>query len=335
MPSVSIVVPVHNGGESFRRCLTKIFAASPAPCEVIVVADGDTDGSWQLAEEFGAQVIRLPVAGGPARARNIGAKAATGDIVFFVDADVEIYQDTVGQVMAAFQQDSELAALIGSYDDAPGAANFLSQYRNLLHHYTHQVSQRKTFTFWGACGAIRRDVFLKMNGFDEKYRKPCIEDIELGGRLHEAGYKIELHRTLQVKHLKRWDVIVMLKADVFYRALPWTALLLRQRQFKNDLNLNHASRLSVVLVFMILCSLMATVLHVGFLAIVAILSLLLFAINISVYQFFLRKRGLIFAIRVVPWHWFFYFYGGLAFAIGLARHYFQRIRSLGVSVQAS
>jgi hypothetical protein len=50
--------------------------------------------------------------------------------------------------------------LIGSYDDAPGANNFLSQYKNLFHHYTHQTGSEEASTFWGACGAIRRDVFL-------------------------------------------------------------------------------------------------------------------------------------------------------------------------------
>jgi glycosyltransferase involved in cell wall biosynthesis len=334
-PKVSIVIPVHNGGESFRRCLLKLAEASPAPYEVIVVADGDSDGSWQLAEDFGAQVIRLPMSGGPARARNVGAKAAMGEILFFVDADVEIYPDTVGQVSTAFQQNAELAALIGSYDDAPGASNFLSQYRNLLHHYVHQIGKKEAFTFWGACGAIRRDVFLAMDGFDESYRKPCIEDIELGYRLCKAGHKIELHPSIQVKHLKRWDIVSMLRADVFYRAIPWTALLLRDRQFKNDLNLSYASRLSVVLTFAIVVALLGGLLHVGSLAIAAILSLLLLLINVSTYQFFWRKRGLFFAVRVIPWHWFYYFYGGLAFGIGLIRYHFQQVFLAKTPVQAS
>jgi glycosyltransferase involved in cell wall biosynthesis len=122
------------GGENFRQCLSSLALAAPFPYEVIVVADGDTDGSGRLAQEFGAKVIRVSVAGGPAKARNLGAKAAQGDILFFVDADVAIRPDTIGQVAIAFEQQPELAALIGSYDDAPGTSNFLSQYRNLFHH---------------------------------------------------------------------------------------------------------------------------------------------------------------------------------------------------------
>jgi glycosyltransferase involved in cell wall biosynthesis len=318
--TVSVIIPVYNGGENFRQCLSSLALAAPFPYEVIVVADGDTDGSWRLAQEFGAKVIRVSVAGGPAKARNLGAKAAQGDILFFVDADVAIRPDTISQVAIAFEQQPELAALIGSYDDAPGTSNFLSQYRNLFHHYTHQTSRQEASTFWGACGAIRRDIFMAIGGFDESYRLPCVEDIELGYRLKRAGYNIQLHKTIQVKHLKRWGVISLLRADIFYRAIPWTALLLRERQFANDLNLQVSNRISVVLVYALLGSLVAAWWWSGALIVACWLSLALFALNASVYQFFQEKRGIVFAAKTIPWHWLYYFYCGFAFALGLARH---------------
>lgn len=318
--TISVIIPVHNGGENFRQCLSSLALAAPFPHEVIVVADGDTDASWQLAQDFGAKVIRVPVAGGPAKARNLGAKAAQGDILFFVDADVAIRPDTVGEVAIAFKQNPDLAALIGSYDDAPGTSNFLSQYRNLFHHYTHQTASEEASTFWGACGAIRREIFLSIGGFDESYRLPCVEDIELGYRLKQAGYRIRLHKTLQVKHLKRWGVISLLKADFFYRALPWTALILRERQLVNDLNLQVSSRISVVLVYALLAALVIACWWPGTLIAACGFSIALLVLNAPVYQFFLEKRGVAFAAKTVPWHWLYYFYCGLAFAIGFARH---------------
>lgn len=333
--AVSVIVPVYNGGESFRRCLIKLSEAAPAPTELIVVSDGDTDGSGELAEQFGAKVIRLPNCGGPARSRNVGAAHAQGDILFFVDADVEIYPATVEQVALAFQHDPALAALIGSYDDRPGATNFLSQYRNLLHHYVHQTGQKQAFTFWGACGAMRREVFLAIGGFDERYHKPCIEDIELGYRLCQSGYKIELHRTIQVKHLKRWDVFNMLRADFFYRALPWTALLLRERSMNNDLNLQVSSRMSVLLIVGTLMALIGTYWWMGSLILALLMLLALLGLNLPVYQFFYQKRGLLFALRVIPWHWLYYGYSGLAFGVGLIRHWVQSIGSHQLRVQSS
>ncbi|MGF1519484.1 MAG: glycosyltransferase family 2 protein [Nodosilinea sp.] len=320
---ISVIIPVYNGGEAFRRCLASIRSSLRVPDEVIVVADGDTDGSWQVAEAFGARVIRLPSAGGPARARNLGAQVAQGDTLFFVDADVTLHADTLSLVAKRFEAQAELAALIGSYDDAPGADNFLSQYKNLFHHYTHQISAAEASTFWGACGAVRRSAFQQVGGFDERYHKPCIEDIELGYRLRRAGYSIALCKDIQVKHLKRWEPVSLLRAEIFYRALPWSELILRDRQFNVDLNLSHANRVSVILAFALIAALITTVWLPGLWALALALALGLLLINRQVYQFFYRKRGALFALRVVPWHWLYFIYGGGAFAYGMLRHYFR------------
>lgn len=316
--SISVIIPVHNGGESFRQCLSSIGVAMLTLTEVIVVADGDTDKSWQIAADWGAKVIRVDEKGGPAQARNLGAASAQGDLLFFVDADVAIAADTISRVRLAFQQDANLAALIGSYDDAPGASNFLSQYKNLFHHYTHQTASEEAFTFWGACGAIRREIFLSMEGFDETYRRPCVEDIELGYRLKAAGYKIRLDKALQVKHLKRWGMVSLLKADFSDRAVPWTKLILRQGQMRADLNLGWSSRLSVVLVYSLLFTLAGGWWQSPLFFVVAVVICgLLLAINAPIYRFFFQKCGFLFTLRVLPWHWFYYFYSGLAFAIGI------------------
>ncbi|MDB9372529.1 glycosyltransferase [Nodularia sphaerocarpa] len=314
--SISVIIPVHNGGESFRQCLSSIGASISQPTEVIVVADGDTE-SGQVAADWGAKVINVKEKGGPAQARNLGAAAAQGEIIFFVDADVAIAPDTINQVRLAFAEDANLGAVIGSYDDAPGASNFLSQYKNLFHHYTHQNANEDAFTFWGACGAIRRDIFLAMGGFDKSYRRPCVEDIELGYRLKAAGYKIRLDKALQVKHLKRWGIVSLVKADVCDRALPWTQLILRQGQMPSDLNLGWSSRLSVILVYSLSLSLVACWWQWKLLIMTAVICALLVGINASVYRFFLNKRGIVFTLGVLPWHWFYYFYSGLAFVIGI------------------
>lgn len=322
--TVSVIIPVHNGGAYFRTCLSKLAESVPRPTEIIVVADGDTDGSWRLAKEFGAKIIRIPESGGPARARNLGARAAQGDILFFVDADVAIRPETIDGVANIFQANPYLAAIIGSYDDAPGSPNFLSQYRNLLHHYVHQTAREEASTFWGACGAIRRDIFLALGGFNENYRHPSIEDIELGYRLKEAGYRIRLCKTLQVKHLKRWEAVSLLKADFFYRALPWTELIWRDRKLTNDLNLQLSSRISTIFTFALLLTLPIALVLPACLSLTGLLAFSLLAINAPLYRFFARKHGLWFATKAVPWHWLYFLYSGVAFAIGTVRHLSQR-----------
>lgn len=249
-PRLSVVIPVHNGGDAFQRCLEAIASSSRLPDEWIVVEDGSTDGSGQQAERFGAHV--LPLSGpavGPAKARNAGAAAATGDVIIFLDADVVVHPDTLSQIASEFEQHSEIAALFGSYDDVPPASGYVSQYKNLLHHYTHQHGRREASTFWAGCGAIRRHVFEAIGGFSEVYSRPAVEDIELGMRLCEAGYRIALCPEIRCTHLKRWTLPNLLKTDIFQRAVPWSQLLARQRHLPNDLNLDVRSRLSAMLLW--------------------------------------------------------------------------------------
>ena len=323
-PTISIIIPVYNGGDNFRSCLLSVKALRPYPEEVIVVADGDTDGSWKLAEEFGMRVLRQPASKGPAQARNLGAHNAKGDFLFFIDADVTIPSDIIKQIVSSIQNYPDLDALIGSYDDEPFETNFLSQYRNLLHHYIHQTSNSRASTFWGACGAIRRELFLKMGGFDKGYRYPSVEDIDLGYRLKKAGYKIYLLKQIQVKHLKRWGVLSLLKADFFYRALPWTNLILNEGRFIDDLNLKLSSRISVLAVFMLALTLIGSMFVPRLLGFPVFFIILILILNRDLYIFFKDKRGLSFASKTIPWHWLYFFYSGLAFSIGFAKSQIKR-----------
>lgn len=257
---ISVVIPAYNAAEHLEACLVHLSKSSEAPWEIIVVDDGSTDRSAEVASSRGAWVLRTGGRRGPAHARNLGAHKATGDVVFFLDADVCVHPNTVGRVRRDFEEDPKLDALIGSYDESPGAADFISQYKNLMHRFVHQISRREACSFWSGCGAIRRDVFLDHSGFDESYGRPAIEDIELGFRLIQAKRKIILDKDLSVKHLKRWTLWNLIKTDVMDRGIPWTELILRDRNMPNDLNLQLSQRVSVALAF--ICFGLAAVLTV-------------------------------------------------------------------------
>lgn len=318
--TISIVIPVYNGGEKFRHCLETVSALQPAPLELIVVCDGDTDGSADMARQFNAHVIRLAERGGPARARNEGAWRARGEILLFIDADIAVPPDLLRRVAEGFDDAPHAAAIIGSYDRDPAAPGVISQYKNLLHHYVHQQSNEEAMTFWGACGAIRRDVFSAMGGFDERYRRPCVEDIDLGYRLRAASHPIRLHKTLQVKHLKSWRFVSLLRSDIHDRALPWTELLMRHRVFRNDLNLRYSDRLSTIAVLALLPTTALVAWSPAMMIVPASLVLFLLMLNARLYRFFIAQRGLVFALTVIPLHWLSFAYGGLAFAAGLLRY---------------
>jgi glycosyltransferase involved in cell wall biosynthesis len=272
--TISVVIPVYNSAETLRSCLQHLRQSNVTDYECIVVDDGSTDGSAEVAREFGATVLQTGRRSGPAYARNLGARKAQGTYLFFIDADVCVYPTTIERVLANFNQDPKLTAVIGSYDDLPESQDFLSLYRNLMHHYVHHQSHRAASTFWSGCGAIRKSVFHEYSGFDESYNRPAIEDIELGYRLGRDHRKMLLDTSIVVKHLKRWSFFSLVKTDIMDRGIPWTELILRDRFMPNDLNVQLSQRVSVALVFILIGIAAATAWYVGSSFILMLLTLL-------------------------------------------------------------
>lgn len=331
---LSVVVPVFNGEFQLSRCLEALRLSEHVDFEVIVVDDCSTDRTPQIVARSSACYLRTPGRQGPAAARNLGVEHARGEIIVFVDADVVVPQAALRVIGEEFARDPELAAMFGSYCDTPAWTGFLSQYKNLMHHYIHQVSSERAGTFWAGCGAIRKSVFEEFGGFNAgKYRHPSIEDIELGYRLTRAGRKIRLNRQIQVKHLKRWTLRDLLRADILHRAVPWTRLIIETHYLPRDLNLNDSSRASAALVGLLaLLSLLWTLAAGGWVSwiptkalypVVASAVALLLALNWRVYAFFVRKRGWGFAAGAVIIHWFYYLYSLAVFVVCGVAHWIR------------
>ncbi|MBA3242708.1 MAG: glycosyltransferase family 2 protein [Acidobacteria bacterium] len=346
---LSVVVPVYNGGPWMERCLDALLASDYRRFEIIVCDDGSTDGgatAWACRER-GVEVLELDTNSGPAAARNRGAERARGGILLFVDADVIVRRKTLSRVAALLREQPAAAAVFGSYDDAPEAANFISQYKNLLHHFTHQQASMRAETFWAGCGAVRRAAFEAVGGFDEReYRRPSIEDIELGQRLRRAGLVVVLDKGLQVKHLKRWTFRSLLATDIFRRALPWSRLILRgDGALIDDLNLRVRERISAALVGLALV-LLALSCFTAFTAFTAFntftgatlnafsAALLagaaaalasVFLLNLRLFRFFRERRGNAFAAASFVMLVLYYFYSGTVFALCYCERVFGKM----------
>lgn len=330
-PRLSVIVPVHNGAGHLARCLEALGRSQYGQFEVIVVDDCSTDTTPQIAERYGAHCIRTPRTLGPGGARNLGAQHAGGDVLVFVDADVVIPPEGLSLIAGDFSGDPGLAAVFGSYDDSPPWTTFISQYKNLMHHYVHQVSNESAATFWTGCGAMRKSVFEEHGGFDAaRYTVPSIEDIALGLDIARAGGRIRLDKRLAVKHLKRWTVRNLLRADILCRAVPWSQLILSTRHLPRDLNLTYASRVSSLLVGLLVAACVLLPFSLGgmvrirplpLLGVMALICLLLLWLNRDVYRFFARKRGCWFAAQAVVAHWAYYLYSGMTFAVFAVMHF--------------
>jgi glycosyltransferase involved in cell wall biosynthesis len=312
---MSVVIPVFNSARSLALCLEALAQSTVHPLECIIVDDGSTDDSAAVASQYGATLVRMAVRSGPARARNLGVAHATGDLILFLDSDVRVHPDALSRILSHFERASDLDAVIGAYDDSPASPPFISQYRNLLHCFTHRSGRRHASTFWCGCGAVRRSVFFQSGGLAERFERPSIEDIEFGARLTAKGGRILLDPRIQVQHLKRWTFLNMLRTDIFDRGIPWTRLILRDRSMPNDLNVRGSQRASAAAAALLLA--MTCLGHPSAALVCAVVCI---ALNAAFYQFLAERRGALFALRAAPLHVLFFLYSGVAFVLGAVAH---------------
>jgi GT2 family glycosyltransferase len=222
---LTVVIPATDAPATLERCLAALGRSS---------------------EPHAVEVVTDPRHVGPAAARNAGVARTRGDVVVFVDADVEVHPDALTRLREALERDTGIDAVFGAYDDRPAAGALVSRFRNLLHHHVHTSSAGPATTFWAGLGAIRREAFDAVGGFDaRRYPHPSIEDIELGMRLAAAGRRITLDPRVRGTHLKRWTLRSMLRTDLGSRGAPWVALRLeRGGAGAGALNLSWRHRLA-------------------------------------------------------------------------------------------
>ena len=313
----SFIVPFHRGLGSLARCLAALDPLPPES-ELIIAADGAVDDCRPLASLHRARVVAIDGPSGPAVARNAAAAAAAGQVLVFVDADVVVSRMGLTRIARIFEEHPETAAAFGSDDEQPSEPGFMSQYRNLSHSFIHQSSASEARTFWAGFGAVRRDAFDAIGGFDERFGRPSVEDIDFGYRLVEAGYAVVLDPTLSACHLKRWTLRSAIVSDVRDRGVPWTQLILRYGALRNDLNLRAEYRWSVVIAYVTVASLIYSAFDPRALAGIPFLMAGLIGLNRRSLQFFHRKRGAWFAVRVGCLQVVHHLCNGLSFATGTA-----------------
>jgi glycosyltransferase involved in cell wall biosynthesis len=331
---VSVIVPAFRAAAMLRQTLSVLVAAKleRRRWELIVVDDGSDDDTAAVAELYADRVVRLPSPpGGPAGARNRGAEASSGEIFVFVDADVALSSDALAHFVERFAADPSLGAVFGAYDARPPANGLVSQYRNLMHHYVHVTNAGPAATFWAGCGAVRRLAFNQCGGFDsERYRRPQIEDIELGHRLRDRGWSILLDPQIQGTHLKRWTLAGGLLTDVRDRGVPWVRLLLRGRQSReraSALNLRGFEKAMTLLVAMAAVCLVLGAVRSSprWLAAAAAAVAVVLVGNVPVLRWLAARRGWLFALRAIPLRLLSYAVNVVSVLIGTGAHVLNRL----------
>lgn len=308
-------MPAYNAVATLRDALVPLVAMQRRGeiVEIVVVDDGSTDATPDVAREMGARVLASGGRLGPGGARNVAAREVEGDVLWFVDADVVVHDDAA-RVLADALAPPAVVAVFGSYDDRPPAPNFLSQYKNLVHHHYHQRAAGAATTFWAGCGAIRKAEFLAAGGFDlERYPKPSIEDIELGMRLCDRGGKIVLEPRLRGTHLKVWRLGNLLRTEILSRALPWSRLIHARGNDAGALNVTAGERVRAALAWCLPAGVVGAL--AGWLPWWLPLGAILVAAlaNVDLLRLFLRRGGIRLALGGIAFHQLYYLYSSAVF----------------------
>jgi poly-beta-1,6-N-acetyl-D-glucosamine synthase len=231
-PLVSVVIAAWNEEIGLETTIKAILANSYRPLEVIIINDGSTDRTDELARAFMERyeqemvdsprraVIRYQYQknAGKSSALNLGIQLANGELIVTVDADSLPFENTIEQFVVAFVADPEIMAvaghvIVGNTETVLGSMQFLEYITGYFSKAGETLFFRSIVTLPGPASAFRSEVFKTVGGFRSNM---LTEDMELTLRLHKAGMPItyaeharvytEAPNTIQglIKQRTRW-----------------------------------------------------------------------------------------------------------------------------------
>lgn len=228
MRKISVIVPVYNAEQTLRACLESLFAVEHLDYEVIVVDDGSTDGTVALASTYPCKLVSLKRNVGAGEARNRGVEHAQGEILAFTDGDCIVPSDWLAKIERALQGD--VAGVTGVYaipDDPSPLARFVGH--DIRLRFMHLSGETNVFGTYN--GAVLRNVFEQVGGFDPRIRGASWEDVEFGLHVVEKGHKLVIDKDNIVFHQHPETALVYVRKQA---RKAYGQFLLRSRGRQSD-----------------------------------------------------------------------------------------------------
>lgn len=202
----SIIIPAHNGTPLLERLLESLSRGVPSelPHEIIVADDGSTEDLSGLCAAYGARRVRLEENRGPAAARNAGAASASGRVLVFLDSDVVYAAGMLERVRELFGRDPETVAVSFINQSHHAGDNAVRNFGAAIEHfwflaYLEGGDAGPVNGFTTRNGAVRREAFEAVGGFDTSFTTNAQEDYDFGKRL-SSGRKCLISREPVLYH---------------------------------------------------------------------------------------------------------------------------------------
>lgn len=199
-PLVSIVVPTYNEAEDIGRTLDALVQLDYPRREIIIV-DASTDDTPLIVRQYeqrGVRLLEQEGSGGRAAARNQGIRAARGEIVVILNADVFPSPDFLRRIISCYQEDDVDYLLVES--QVANTQFLFPRYLEAQHRHTYE---EQTWLNWTEGFSCRRDAALAVGLFPETHPIPLCagEDAIFSGSLERHGYRKAINRSIVVPHV--------------------------------------------------------------------------------------------------------------------------------------
>jgi len=194
-PMISVIIPAHNEQAYIRRTLDAVNRQHYRNYEVIVVANGCSDRTIEIARDHCDNLLVVPEKG-LSRARNLGAHAARGEILLFLDADTLLEWDALETLADQFTRRHSAGTLKGKPDSERLAYNVIYWIKNFQHRWSLHKGSSGVIFCW-------KDDFEAMGGFDESLE--VMENSDLIGKLKTLGKYRYIDDTTATTSMRRYE----------------------------------------------------------------------------------------------------------------------------------
>ena len=291
---------------AFEKCLKAVFKSQYKKFEVIAVSDGSSNDSVEIAKKYPCKIIKIQKNSGAAFSRNVGAKKAKGQILVFLDSDVEIKSDALKIINGHFNKKKNYGMIQGIYSHVPNYKSYTNEYlQSYYSYYIFTEIKKNKFikTLVTNIFAIKESIFNNIGGFDANFSGANCEDQEFGFRLQENGHKIPIGRKLNTIHHVNFGVWEFVKKIT---KIQIGEMKMHLRNKKTFLSKSKQSNYwGVILGLLIIVTIFFLIIVNLFLKIpfytqiVTVLNLLFLVIHIRFFKFILLSKGLFPALRAI------------------------------------
>lgn len=199
MTSVSVVIPVRDDAANLRRCLQALARQTVRPLEVVVVDNGSTDDSADVATAYGARVVTEPTVGIPAAAAT-GYDAAAGAVIARLDADSVPPDHWIERLLGLLDRKPDTVAVtgVGVFHDVPPGLGHALAALYLGSYYVLGAAAAGHHVLWGSSMAMRRDAWRRVSPTVHRHDQELHDDMDLALVLGPAA-RIHLAPSLVVR----------------------------------------------------------------------------------------------------------------------------------------